>query len=879
LEEILPQSKENPNSSVTPEHLAYVIYTSGSTGEPKGVLICHRSVVNLLNFMRLRPGVTPQDIFLAVTTISFDMAALELYLPLIVGAKIVVASRQKAVEGLQLLEELIKSSTTVMQATPATWNLLFAAGWQGCRNLKIFCGGEALPAKLANKLLESCTDLWNAYGPTETTIWSTVYNVGANRQGIYTKNTPELLGRPIANTQIYILDTQNQPVPIGVPGELHIGGLGLARGYLNRPDLTDEKFIPNPFSDESSSRLYKTGDLARYLPDGNIEYLGRIDNQVKIRGFRIELGEIEAAITQHPAIREAVVIVRENITDDKQLFAYIVPCQEPAPAISDLRHFLKQQLPDYMVPSAFVVLETLPLTPNGKIDRRALPTPDSFHNEQEDKFVAPRTLREVKLAAIWAEALRLKRVGINDNFFELGGHSLQATFLVSKISVEINQKISVKLLFEHPTIAELAVAIEQLASPIPSFNTEVPIKKVEKSMTKSLAATTEDSPFFHLEQRSLLSLFAVGKLAPVDSASLGYLSLSLLKQTGLSRHQILLDWFDNFPMWDSVMQTKWGRIAGLTIPIFEDELYSDQHKLVQLVIEALEMAGRVGAKTVSLTGLIPSATDYGYAIGKAIEERNDLPKITTGHATTCSTVILTIKKILQVSQRSLEQEKVAFIGLGSIGISTLHLMLRALPHPKSIILCDVYSKQNFIESVQQELISTYAFRGQIQITTSASELPPEIYEATLIIGATNVPDILDIKQLKSGTLIVDDSAPHCFSPEQAIKRFEEHKDILFTEGGVLQGSHPIKTVLYLPERIKNNLAKNLWESDFKPTNPHNITGCVFASLFSSRFDDIDPTLGLVDVETCMQHYQGLERLDFQAADLHCGGYALQIEPK
>jgi len=547
----------------------------------------------------------------------------------------------------------------------------------------------------------------------------------------------------------------------------------------------------------------------------------------------------------------------------------------------NLRHYLKQKLPDYMIPSAFVLVKALPLTPNGKIDRRGLPAPDNFHNEQEDKFVSPGTPTEVKLAAIWVQVLGLEKVGINDNFFELGGHSLQAVSLVSKLSVEMNLKVSVKLLFEHPTIAKLAKAIEPLFTTESSVNPKELQTEVEKPMTASLPKITDSSPFFKLEQRSLLSLLAVGKIAPVDSAALGYIPFSLLKETTLTRDEVLPNWLENLPMWDAVMETKWGRIAGLTLPIFEDELYSDQQTLVQMVVESLEMAGRIGAKTVSLTGLIPSATDYGRAIAKAIEGRNDLPKITTGHATTCSSVVLTIKKILQISNRSLQGEKVAFIGLGSIGVNTLRLMLKCLPYPQAIIVCDIYSKLESLQNLQRELSSDLGFRGSVQIATSSSssELPPEIYDATLIIGATNVPDILDIDRLKPGTLIVDDSGPHCFSPEQAIKRFEKHKDILFTEGGALHAPDPIETVIYLPQSMKRNMDEDRWSDEFKPTNPLNIMGCVMSSLLSSRFDNIQPTVGLPNLETCVQHYQGLERLGFQAADLHCEGYVLEVEPK
>ena len=315
-------SQENPVNGVGPKNLAYVIYTSGSTGKPKGVQIAHQSVINFLSAMRHTPGFTHQDILLAVTTISFDIAVLELYLPLMVGARIVLVSREIASDGAQLLDRLMNESITVMQATPATWRMLLTAGWVGSFHLKILVGGEALPSELAHQLLDTGADVWNLYGPTETTVWSASYQVGA--APALTFDTVESIGSPITNTQIYILDHHLQPSPIGVSGELHIGGAGLARGYLNRPDLTTAKFIKNPFSDEPESRLYKTGDLARCLPDGKIEYLGRIDNQVKLRGFRIELGEIEAVLNQHALVRETVVTCSEEQPGDQRLIAYIV---------------------------------------------------------------------------------------------------------------------------------------------------------------------------------------------------------------------------------------------------------------------------------------------------------------------------------------------------------------------------------------------------------------------------------------------------------------------------------------------------------------------------------------------------------------------------
>jgi amino acid adenylation domain-containing protein len=450
---IVQESKDNPSSQAKSENLAYVIYTSGSTGKPKGVQIPHYALTNFLESMRQCPGLAEQDVLLSVTTLSFDIVGLEFFLPLIVGSRVVIASREIASDGGQLVACLNECRVTVMQATPATWQILLEAGWQGDQRLGALCGGEALPRQLANRLLKRVGCLWNMYGPTETTIWSTVYQV---EEG----SGPVSIGRPIANTQIYILDQRFQPVPVGVLGDLYIGGDGLARGYLNRPALTAEKFIPDPFNSKAGSRLYNTGDMARFLPDGNVEFLGRKDFQVKLRGFRIELGEIEAMLAQHPAVQQAVVIVWEDQPGDSGAFlvAYIVG----ETAHSKLREYLKQKLPDYMVPSVFVRLEELPLTPNNKVNRQALPAPERTGLEQD--YVAPRTPTEEILAEIWAQVLRLERVGIHDNFFALGGHSLLATQVISRLRETLQVELPVRSLFEAPTTAEMVVRIEKIHS-------------------------------------------------------------------------------------------------------------------------------------------------------------------------------------------------------------------------------------------------------------------------------------------------------------------------------------------------------------------------------------------------------------------------------
>ncbi len=445
LEDVAPLENQSALSS-----LAYIIYTSGSTGVPKGVQISHGALVNFLASMRKEPGMTEEDTGLALTSISFDIAGLEIYLPLTLGLRMVLVSRETALDARQLSECISSSGVTFMQATPATWRSLIDSGWQGNPRLKILCGGEALPQDLAHSLLQRCGELWNMYGPTETTIWSAIHRVTSTESTI-------AIGKPIDNTQIYILDSNLQLAPIGATGEIYIGGLGLARGYRNRPDLTSERFISNPFSTAPNARIYRTGDAARFRRDGSIEYLGRLDTQVKVRGFRIELGEIEATLEKLPEVKQAVVIVREDTLGDQRITAYIATNGAEVSA-ANLRAFLQTQLPGYMIPAAFVTLENFPLTPNGKVDRKALPAPEGAFS-LERSYIAPRTPEEIALAEIWAELLGISQVGAEDNFFELGGHSLLATQMISRVRDVLRVEVPLRTLFEAPTVATFAAAV------------------------------------------------------------------------------------------------------------------------------------------------------------------------------------------------------------------------------------------------------------------------------------------------------------------------------------------------------------------------------------------------------------------------------------
>jgi amino acid adenylation domain-containing protein len=435
--------------------LAYVIYTSGSTGRPKGVEIPHGAVLNFLASMARMPGMTAEDRLLAVTTFSFDIAVLELLLPLCVGGQVVLAASEDVYDGSRLISLIETHDVTVMQATPASWRLMLAAGWQGSRSLRALCGGEALPAELADTLGDRCGSLFNMYGPTETTIWSTIAKIDAGVR-------PVTIGRPIANTQAYILDTRGAPVPIGAVGELCIGGEGLACGYRGQSELTAERFIANPFADDAhggnldATRIYRTGDLARYQPDGEIECLGRLDSQIKLRGFRIELGEIESALEQYREINQAVVAAWGD-SGQKRLVAYFESDSEIDPAL--LREQLRMQLPEYMVPSAYVRLDALPLTPNGKVDRNRLPEPDLEVALGQRDETGPRDETEEAIARIWCQFLELEKVGVHTPFFDVGGHSLLGLRVIAEINNRFSTTLAPVLFFEYPTIAGLAALV------------------------------------------------------------------------------------------------------------------------------------------------------------------------------------------------------------------------------------------------------------------------------------------------------------------------------------------------------------------------------------------------------------------------------------
>jgi amino acid adenylation domain-containing protein len=542
---------------VDPEAIAYVIYTSGSTGKPKGVQVPHRGVTNFITAMQARPGIDADDRLVAVTTLSFDIAVLELMLPLSVGAEVILADRETAMDGEMLGRLLRERGATMMQATPATWRVLIDAGWRGGGDFSVLCGGEPLPVDLARALLSRSGAVWNLYGPTETTVWSTCWRVESPELGVS-------IGTPIANTTVWVLDPQGQPCPLGVPGELCIGGDGVTLGYLGRDDLTADRFIADGFSHlagyREGAKLYRTGDRARWRPDGTLEHLGRLDFQVKVRGYRIELGEIEAAVSACPGIAQSVVLVREDRPGDVRIVAYAVAQPGGKAEERDVLDRLKGALPEYMVPQHVVVLEAMPLLPNGKIDRKSLPVPDLGARSEE--LVPPRNDLERAIAAAMAQVLGMPAIGIHDNFFSLGGHSLLAAQLTSRLNRELGLSLTLRALFDGPTVAKLAA--------IASDGVQAPPRQAIPHLPDQSTA-----PLSLMQERLwMLEQFTPGQLTyntPSGHRLRGPLDIEKFSRA-----------FDALAQRQSVMRTSIDTLGGEAFQVVHDEVDSGLLPVVDL---------------------------------------------------------------------------------------------------------------------------------------------------------------------------------------------------------------------------------------------------------------------------------------------------------
>ena len=746
-----------------------------------------------------------------------------------------------------------------------------------------YLGGEPVTVELINKLKQRFpgVKIINAYGPTEITMACTAKDISAGEP---------LIGRPLANYQIFILDQYHHPLPVGTAGEICVSGVGLARGYLRQPELTSQRFVPHPWV--RGERIYKTGDRGRWLPSGEIEFLGRYDNQVKIHGQRVELGEIEHCLLGHEKIKEAVVAVEDDGRGQKQLCAYLVA--EDGLKLAELKLFLGERLPRYMIPTRFCRLAKIPLTASGKIDRRALAqTAEAV--EAETEYEAPQGGDEERLAAIFGEVLGLERVGARDSFFDLGGDSLRFMDLAARIYQEFGFDLWLQDFWAKPTVRDtarwLAQKKEREKKNIRPQDNISPQDQLQPGQDGGRRLREEEidaggggrgkscevnsrsyfNPsyfdFFKMLSEPPARLIEEGKLPRLTSAALVYLPDEL--------PAAVKDDLGDEPLLYGLIETGgWGQIGLVAVPVFARELYSHKERLINLCLEAVELAGYLGAKVVSLTGLIPSATDYGRAVSGRLGERGLEVLISTGHAATVAAVLLTLERLLQTSQRDLGLERLAVVGLGSIGAGVVRsLPLLFSPQPELIILCDLASRHEFLTKLRQELKDEGGFKGSIEIALAdGPRLPDKVYqEATLVVGASNISGILRVAELRSGALIVDDSAPHCFSPQEAVARLIEKNDLLFTEGGVLESPRPLRRQVYLPAGSGLTVLTSFERHFFASSE---ITGCILSSLLSASYQDLPPTLGQPTGQECCRYYLKLKELGFRGAAAHLQNFVL-----
>lgn len=845
-------SKAPEVSGVDSDSLAYIIYTSGSTGTPKGVEISHRAAINFLRSMQESPGLGSEDKLLAVTTLSFDISLLEMFLPLLAGAKVVIASSDDVRDGRRLANLIAEEDVTVMQATPATWQMLLDSGWEGNSGLRIFCGGEALTRALANSLVNSAEELWNLYGPTETTVWSTVEKIEEGDAAI-------TIGRPIANTEIYILDSNHQPVPREFTGELWIGGEGLARGYRNQPELTEQAFREIELPLVGKKRIYRTGDLARWTRDGKLECLGRVDFQVKVRGVRMELGDIEAQMEAIDGIRQAVVTKREDLPTGEGLVGYYL-AEEGELEASAIRDSLSANLPASYIPAYFMALEEFPLTPNKKTDRKQLPMPRVGTTSSSER-VSPRTPTEEKLWEVFSRNFDSEDIGVTDNFFEMGGDSLLALRIVVDVSEAFKRDVGVDAFLTHSSIEQLAQYLEA----------DVEKSETEDAVDDSSAIGFEDLGHISVEE-------STDEMPALDAVALTYIPEALASMSGMARDVISERLFGGKPRLSNSYTVDQGTIGVIMLPCFEADFYKDPDSVKPAVLAALEMAAEAGAKNVSLTGVIPSTTDHGRDIAKWMEGNDKLPAITTGDATRSATIVKSVEGILEESGRKIEDETVSVVGLGSIGFGTLRLLLDVMSHPRHLILCDPYKTDDEMSRFRDQ-VRDAGYQGQVDIVKNGGALPPEVYDASLVIASSNLPGVLDIGSLKEGALVVDYSFPPVFRVDSAIKRFTEAEDILFTTGGELKMPEVVQETIYLPEEIEevSEVVQTSFLKFLGSRDKNEITGCVLVSLLTGLGEGVDPTLGPLENGDALAHYQFLEKLGVKPAKLQMSGYFLSEE--
>lgn len=844
-----------PRCRQKPQDLAYILFTSGTTGKPKGVMVHHQGAVNTLQAINEKYQVTEKDRAIALSSLTFDLSVYDTFGLLSVGGAIVMPDSSHLREPLEWWKLVHKYKVTVWSSVPAFVQMAIDYLEQHAAPIprplqKIMMSGDWIPVSLPDRIraLSENIQVISLAGPTETSIWSITYPIGEVDK---TWNSIPY-GKPLANQGFHVLRDDLSPCPDWVSGELYISGLGISKGYWQDEDKTQAHYIINP---NNGVKYFKSGDMGRYLPDGNIEFLGRRDNQVKVNGYRIELGEVESALLESPAIKQAVVRLA---ADKKRLEAFLIPLphsDKQAINVDALNHLLAEKLPCYMVPSRYQVLDALPLSANGKVNRQALP--DYVEGVEKRKIRYPETPLQHQLLMLWQDVLACDEISIDDDFFQLGGNSLSAAQLINTIAARIGVRLPTSFLFSAKTIQSFATAIELQKDNLDDIK-----------LNSCRAKQCEQSSLVRIIDEPVDIKPGFADKVNLDAAAIAYFPEWLLEQNPNGEVDEYIQSLRGKPVLHRQWNTPWGQVGLILLPIWGSQLYSDKSKTQQLLLEGLRKAKALGATSVSLTGVIPSATNYGIDIQQLADEHN-LPSVTTGHGTTTSAVVLTIEEALSQAGRGLKNETVGFLGLGSIGLTSLELMLSILEHPKKIILCDLYSRREHLKEIKALLVNKHGYQGGIEIIESDGEVPESFYAASLIVGATNVPDVLSIDLLQSGTIIVDDSAPHCFNASLALQRMQREKDILVTEGGMLRSQEVLPQFIYMPPVFDGSNVLNFYIED-------ELMGCTLSSLLSTQ-TAFPSTLGTVKVDDARQHYQGLVDNGLKASRLHCGAYILNRE--
>jgi len=832
------QPFETIEKNIDPRTLAYIIYTSGSTGKPKGSMNIHKGPVNMSLDQIRSFGITKSDRILQFASSSFDASIYEMCMALFSGAAITIVSNERISDPNVFAQYLTDKNVTVATLPPVYLNTLDRNKLDTLKT--IITAGEA--AIVQDALYYSQNKQYiNAYGPSEASVCISFHRVDPKRD----YHTAIPIGKPISNTCIYILDEFMQPVPIGIPGEICVSGAGLGRGYLNRDDLTQEKFIPHPF--KTNEILYKTGDIGKWHNDGNIEFLGRIDEQIKIRGYRIELGEIENRLTGYPSIQEAVVIPN----DRKELIAYIV--NKNSLNLADLKSYMNQFLPTFMMPAYFVSIPSIPLTANGKVDKKALPEPEKYYIKTDTEYCAPRNNTEKQLTMILQDILKKDPIGIYDNFFDIGGHSLHLVQIAAIASSHLNKRISVKLIFLNPTIAELSKAIDALE------HESDPTEKVQFS-----EHMTYKSDNITIEKRPITTLLAMGEIPSIDSAVIQCLDDTIVFDTGLTKEEVIDNWCNHSPIISMIRNTCFGSTAIITLPIFPSEINHNHDELLKMIIDSIKMGRHFGAKTVSLSNHLNQATDFGQKIvSHALYDKDKLSSVTPGTATTASGLMMSIEHILQTKNCKIEKETVGISGLDPIGKAFLHIMLKKLPHPDTLILFDPYDDRNSIETFKQELIEQYKFNHTIRTLNLLENNHDEFYKATFVIGTMNASDVIDTSKIKPGTRMIACSSTHCFNFSQTIAPFKENKDIGLTDGCQFSQPPPHDCTLFMPENFENMLTEKQ-KRIIVNIDPSIIQSNVIAGLLTPQFENISSTKKEFDCEIVLKNYDKLKQSGFSA---------------